>query len=367
MDVDIREKKKGVLTGHTACITKILFSKDENYMMSCSLDNKICLWNVQTGLHINTYKDVHKKGINDIALFQDNTKFFSAGNDIYIYLWDSLSNNILNRINVNDKINTVKLSRNEKLLFCNKHNVVHIYDFKERDYKKKNSPLQVFGDAKDLITDIYVDEHEIYTCSIDNSLRVYDLRMGKIMTHDMKSSVLSIDVTNDKNYFCVNLINNSIKLVEKNSGTVLGVYKGDMNNHHKRNIKFDHKNKFIFACSYKNEVFVYDMVKSNLINNTTFYKNLDYEDNLDIYKNTYYKLHIGKPTYYLSFNKHFVSEQNNYIDRDKYNNFLNKYKHYGKKGNVTTQSNDDEFQNINNKLLCGDIDGNIHVLQLYYV
>lgn len=82
--------------------------------------------------------DVHKKGINDVALFRDNTKFFSAGrspckcpnkvllpdtppvtftlpaensllsfphhttgNDAHVYLWDTLSNKVLNRLHVN--------------------------------------------------------------------------------------------------------------------------------------------------------------------------------------------------------------------------------------------------------------------------
>ncbi|SOS77932.1 mitogen-activated protein kinase organizer 1, putative [Plasmodium sp. gorilla clade G1] len=364
MNLNVNIETVGKLSEHKACITKIIFSDDENYILSSSLDNKVCLWNVNTHLHINTYKDVHKKGINDIALFRDNTKFLSAGNDLYVYLWDTLSNKILNRINVNDKINVIKLSTNEKLLFCSKNNAVNIYDFRERDFKKKNNPLQIFNEAKDWISDFIVDDFEVYTCSIDNILRIYDLRMGKLMSYDMKSSILSIDITNDKNYFCVNLIDNTIKLVEKNSGTVLGLYKGDINNKHKRNIKLDTKNKYIFSCSHKNEIVVYDIVRSNTINNTLFYENLEYEEDLDIYKNTYFQLNIGKPTYYLNVNKNILPE-NSYIDREKYKSILNKYKYYGKK-KKDIDSSDKDFQNINNKLVCGDIDGNIHILQLYY-
>ncbi|KNG76005.1 mitogen-activated protein kinase organizer 1 [Plasmodium falciparum IGH-CR14] len=276
------------------------------------------------------------------------------GNDLYVYLWDTLSNKILNRINVNDKINVIRLSTNEKLLFCSKNNAVNIYDFRERDFKKKNNPLQIFNEAKDWISDFIVDDFEVYTCSIDNILRIYDLRMGKLMSYDMKSSILSIDITNDKNYFCVNLIDNTIKLVEKNSGTVLGLYKGDINNKHKRNIKLDTKNKYIFSCSHKNEIVVYDIVRSNTINNTIFYENLEYEEDLDIYKNTYFQLNIGKPTYYLNVNKNILPE-NSYIDREKYKSILNKYKYYGKK-KKDIDSSDKDFQNINNKLVCGDID-----------
>ncbi|SCN62202.1 mitogen-activated protein kinase organizer 1, putative [Plasmodium chabaudi adami] len=363
MDIDMKTKKSSTLSGHKACITKILFSDDENYIISSSLDNTVRLWNVNTFLHINTYKDVHKKGINDIALFRDNTKFFSAGNDSHVYLWDTLSNKILNRINVNDKVNVAKLHKDEKLLICSKNNSVNIYDFRERDFKKKNTPLQVLNDAKDLISDIFVDDFEIYSCSIDNSLRLYDIRMGKMMSYNMHSSILSMDVTNDRNYVCVYLIDNTIKLIEKNSGIVLGLYKGDTNNNHRRNIKFDTKNKFIFSCSYKDELCIYDIVKSNIINNDSFYEELKYEENLDIYKNTYYKLHIGNPTYYLNINKHVLAE-NAYIDKHKYNSILNKHKYYGKK--ETKSSLDMEFQNIDNKLVCGDIYGNIHIFKLYY-
>lgn len=365
MNINLQIKPKGVLSGHTACITKIVFSEDEDYILSSSLDNQVCLWNVNKQLHINTYKDVHKRGINDIALFRDNTKFFSAGNDPYAYLWDTLSNNILNRINVNDKINSIRLSTNEKLLFCTKSNLINVYDFKEKDYKKKNTPLQTFNDANDVITDIFVTEFEVYSCSTDNILRCYDLRMGKMMDYDLKSPILGIDVTNDGEYFCASLIDNSIKLVEKNSGLILGLYKGDINNSHRRNIKLDRKNKYIFCCSHKNEFVVYDVVKSNTINNMEFWKNLEWEPELDIYKNTYYKIPIGKPTYYLNINKNALAA-NAYIDRDKYNTILNKHKVYGKK-KINALDENADLANINNLLVCGDVNGDIHVLQLYYV
>ncbi|SBO25448.1 mitogen-activated protein kinase organizer 1, putative [Plasmodium knowlesi strain H] len=400
MDIDLTAKTVGKLSGHKACVTKIVFSNDENYIVSSSLDNTVCLWNVNKQLHINTYKDVHKKGINDVALFRDNTKFFSAGrspckcpnkvllpdtppvtftlpaensllsfphhttgNDAHVYLWDTLSNKVLNRLHVNDKVNVIKLSLNEKLLFCSRSNSVLVYDFRERDYKKKNTPLQIFKEARDSISDIFVEEHEIYTGSIDNWLRVYDLRMGKMLSYDMKSSILSVDVTNDRNYFCVNCIDNNVKLVEKNSGTLLGLYRGDSNNCHRRNIKLDNRNKFILSCTHHNDLHIYDIVKSNLINNCTFYRNLEYEQNLDIYKKTYCKVPIGRPTYYVTVNRHMVLE-NSYIDKEKYDFVLEKYKQYGKKKHLP--SFEESFQNVDNKLVCGDVDGNIHVLQLYY-
>ncbi|GAB64504.1 mitogen-activated protein kinase organizer 1 [Plasmodium cynomolgi strain B] len=363
MDIDLTVKTVGKLSGHKACVTKIVFSNDENHIVSSSLDNTVCLWNVNKQFHINTYKDVHKKGINDVALFRDNTKFFSAGNDAHVYLWDTLSNKVLNRLHVNDKVNVIRLSLNEKLLFCSRSNSVNVYDFRERDYKKKNTPLQAFNEARDSISDIFVDEHEIYTGSIDNWLRVYDLRMGKLLSYDMRSSILSIDVTNDRNYFCVNCIDNSAKLVEKNSGTLLGLYRGDSNNCHRRNIKLDNRNKFILSCTHHNELHIYDLVKSNLINNSTVYRNVQYEQNLDIYKNTYCKVPIGRPTYYVTVNRHMVLESS-YIDKEKYDSVLGKYKQYGKKKQVP--SFDRNFENVDNKLVCGDVDGNIHVLQLYY-
>lgn len=148
------------------------------------------------------------------------------------------------------------------------------------------------------------------------------------------------------------------------AGSLLGLYRGDSNNSHRRNIKLDSRNKFILSCTHHNDLHIYDIVKSNLINNCTFYRNVLYEQNLDIYKQTFCKVPIGRPTYYVTVNKHMVKESF-YVEKEKYNAVLEKYKRYGKKTHGPS-SFDRDSQNVDNKVVCGDVDGTIHVMQLYY-
>lgn len=41
-------------------------------------------------------------------------------------------------------------------------------------------PIQVLEDAKDSVTSVTVQEHEILSGSVDGRLRCYDLRMGMV-------------------------------------------------------------------------------------------------------------------------------------------------------------------------------------------
>ena len=53
---------------------------------------------------------------------------------------------------------------------------VRIWDAKSQNMK----PIQVLGDAKDSVTSVVVQGHDIITGSVDGRLRCYDLRKGML-------------------------------------------------------------------------------------------------------------------------------------------------------------------------------------------
>jgi WD40 repeat protein len=79
---------------HTAMITSISFSKDNNFVLSTSVDNKLIVWNTQTlereiqqaGNLIRLPLDTHKSGTNSGA-FNNQGQIITGGGDHLIKIW----------------------------------------------------------------------------------------------------------------------------------------------------------------------------------------------------------------------------------------------------------------------------------------
>ena len=55
---------------------------------------------------------------------------------------------------------------------------VRLWDCKSQSTK----PIQVLDEARDSVTSLHVVGNEIVTGSVDGRMRIYDLRMGMILT-----------------------------------------------------------------------------------------------------------------------------------------------------------------------------------------
>ncbi len=76
--------------GHTKSVQVIeFFPKLGHFILSCSLDGKVKLWDIMTHKKcVRTYVG-HEEGVRDICFSNDGTRFLSAGFDKNIQLWDT--------------------------------------------------------------------------------------------------------------------------------------------------------------------------------------------------------------------------------------------------------------------------------------
>lgn len=83
-------------TGHTKPVQVIrFFPKYGHFIMSCSLDCKIKLWDVNTHKKcVRTYIG-HQEGVRDICFSNDGTKFLSAGFDKNVQYWDTETGKVI--------------------------------------------------------------------------------------------------------------------------------------------------------------------------------------------------------------------------------------------------------------------------------
>ena len=77
------------LEGHTASVRSVAFSPDGATLASGSQDNKVILWDVETGEQIATLKGTDE--VNWVAFFPDGTTLASRSRDRKVILWDLAS------------------------------------------------------------------------------------------------------------------------------------------------------------------------------------------------------------------------------------------------------------------------------------
>ena len=78
------------LKGHTKGIQKIqLFPKSGHLFLTCSMDNRVKLWEFYKGRRcIRTYSG-HMQGVRDASFNRTGSEFLSASYDRMIKLWDT--------------------------------------------------------------------------------------------------------------------------------------------------------------------------------------------------------------------------------------------------------------------------------------
>ncbi|KAF8821342.1 WD domain, G-beta repeat-containing protein, partial [Cardiosporidium cionae] len=87
----------GTLRGHKAAVLCVQFNKDGTYCLSSGQDRAIILWNPEKELLIKEYKGFHNLEINDVCIFDDNSKFISVGGDKIFFMWDVATGQIIRK------------------------------------------------------------------------------------------------------------------------------------------------------------------------------------------------------------------------------------------------------------------------------
>lgn len=114
-----------------------------------------------------------------INRFKENDRFASCGGDKTFYIWDVMTGQILRKILAhNHRINCLALNPYQSVIISGSFdNTVKIWDLMSKNHK----PVQVLDDFKDSVTKIISTDNSIIVGSVDGILRIYDIRMGKLV------------------------------------------------------------------------------------------------------------------------------------------------------------------------------------------
>jgi WD40 repeat protein/energy-coupling factor transporter ATP-binding protein EcfA2 len=121
------------LSGHTDWLSDVTFSPDGRYLATASYDNRVKLWDAQTGQELRTFDD-HSRVVNGLAFSPDSRLLASGGSDGFIIVRDLETGDRMAVINGNDgPVNSVAFGPDGiRLAAANANATVRVWDTRAR-------------------------------------------------------------------------------------------------------------------------------------------------------------------------------------------------------------------------------------------
>lgn len=121
------------LSGHTDWLSDVVFSPDGRYLATASFDNRVKLWDAQTGQELRTFDD-HSRVVNGLAFSPDSRLLASGGSDGFIIVRDLETGERMAVINGNDgAVNSVAFAPDGvRLAAANANATVRVWDTQAR-------------------------------------------------------------------------------------------------------------------------------------------------------------------------------------------------------------------------------------------
>lgn len=111
-----QDTKLVVRQGHKESINMVKYSPTGKHIYSASEDKTIKMWDVATGIDINTF-NAHDAGVNTISLSKDGSTLVSGDKSGKIIIWDALTGKVRKQINAHEgAVLTAKLSSDGQVI-----------------------------------------------------------------------------------------------------------------------------------------------------------------------------------------------------------------------------------------------------------
>ncbi len=103
------ETRKAVLNGHTARVSKIIFSSNDRLLYSASHDQNVIVWDLNQNRIVRKIP-AHALPINDIAISSDGRTLITCADDQLIRIWDVQVGSKIYEFNFNGKAQALAIS-----------------------------------------------------------------------------------------------------------------------------------------------------------------------------------------------------------------------------------------------------------------
>lgn len=242
-------------------IRAVRFNFDGNYCLSCGSDKSIKLWNPINKMLIKKYGG-HGYDVLDVVGSNDNCQLASCSADKSVMYWDVASGQIIRRFRGHAaQVNCVQFNEESTVILSGSvDSSVRVWDCRSR----KSIPIQVMDEAKDSVTSIQVNDHEILTSSIDGNLRRYDLRTGTLISDNIGVAVTCVRFTKDSQCTLSSAHDNTLRLLDVETGELLGEYTGHQNNKYNIECALNSKDDHVISGSEDGIIYIWDLISADI-------------------------------------------------------------------------------------------------------
>ncbi|WP_420839055.1 protein kinase domain-containing protein [Argonema antarcticum] len=166
------------LSGHSSWVMAVAISPNKQLLASGSLDDKIKIWNLQSGELLQTLTG-HAKAINSLAISPDGKILVSCGDDDTVKIWDLCSGKLLHTLNEHNRdVTSVAISSNGQILASGSE------DRTIKVWKLQNgAQIRTLSGAAGIIKSVAIAPNQPILASggLDNQIKLWNLTTGALL------------------------------------------------------------------------------------------------------------------------------------------------------------------------------------------
>ncbi|MGV0024719.1 protein kinase domain-containing protein [Phormidesmis priestleyi] len=213
------------LSGHSSWVVSLALSPDGQTLFSGSLDDRIIVWDVETGERLGTLMG-HVKAINGLVTSPDGKTLISCSDDDTIKLWQLPMGRLMRSILGHSRdVNSVAVSPDGKFFVSGSEDrTVCVWRMNSGEL------LRSFTGLSGMVRSVAVSPNSQILASggLDNQIKLWNLNSGQLVRTltGHQNSVLSIAISPDGQILVSGSKDKTIKLWDPHTGEVIRTLSG---------------------------------------------------------------------------------------------------------------------------------------------